>query len=210
MLSGPRFRDDPPLSQPLRQQDLADRVIDLVRPRMIQILALQKDLRLVFCAKPPRQVQWRGSAHIIFQERSVLPLKRGLIDDFQIPGPQFFHIPVEHLRNIGAAESAIIPLGIRRLITRLFYSPDSIFNCHDQGFFIASSIVLIFLRSFTPGLCSNLLLISIENNLAATRSCENSFNFSTSPGSIPPLKKNNLSMRAGFSTSQLNFFPVPP
>src|SRR5580658_1909876 len=165
---------------------------------------------MVLRAKPASQVQRRRAADIILQQRPVLPLKPGLMDDFQIPGPQFLYIPVEHLRNKGATEPAIISLGIRRLITRLLCALDSIFDSHFQGFFIASSIVLIFLRSFTPGLCSNLLLISIENNLAATRSRANSLNFSTSPGSIPPLKKNSLSIRAGFSTSQLNFFPVPP
>ncbi len=48
MLTCTGLRDDPFLAQPLRQQDLPDRIVDLMRPGMIKVFALQKDLRVVF------------------------------------------------------------------------------------------------------------------------------------------------------------------
>ena len=44
VLTGSRLRDDPLLAQPLREQRLAERVVDLVRARVRQVLALQPDL----------------------------------------------------------------------------------------------------------------------------------------------------------------------
>src|ERR1700742_4466720 len=135
-------------------------------------------------------------------------LKRGFVHDLQVARAQLLYIRVQHLRNKGAAEGAIVSLRIGGTVTarcRL----RRLFRCHFFCF-SPSSIARTFFRSFTPGLCSNLLLISIENNLAATGSRAKAPNFSTSPGSMPPLKKNNLSIWAGFNTSQLNFLPVPP
>ncbi len=37
------LRDDPPLAEPRREQDLAERVVDLVRPGVVQVLALEDD-----------------------------------------------------------------------------------------------------------------------------------------------------------------------
>jgi hypothetical protein len=44
MLSGARLGDDALLAHALAQQHLAQRVVDLVRARVIQVLALQIDL----------------------------------------------------------------------------------------------------------------------------------------------------------------------
>ena len=41
VLAGARLSDDPLLSEPLRDQHLAERVVDLVRARVHQVLALQ-------------------------------------------------------------------------------------------------------------------------------------------------------------------------
>ena len=45
VLAGACFGDDAPLAHPHGQQRLAERVVDLVRARMRQVLALQKDAR---------------------------------------------------------------------------------------------------------------------------------------------------------------------
>ncbi len=44
MLSGPRLRNDPALSHPAREENLAYRVIDLVRTGMTQVFALKINL----------------------------------------------------------------------------------------------------------------------------------------------------------------------
>jgi hypothetical protein len=44
VLPGARLGDDPPLAEPLREHRLPDRVVDLVRAGVVQILALEIDL----------------------------------------------------------------------------------------------------------------------------------------------------------------------
>ncbi len=66
MLPRAGLGDDPLLAHPLRQQSLAQRVVDLVRPGVQQVLALQVDLRAaqflgqplgkVERSRPPRKV----------------------------------------------------------------------------------------------------------------------------------------------------------
>ena len=46
VLSRPRLRDDPLLPRTLRQKYLSDRVVDLVRPRVAEVLPLKIDLPL--------------------------------------------------------------------------------------------------------------------------------------------------------------------
>jgi hypothetical protein len=45
MLAGTGFRDDAGLAHAPRQQRLADGVVDLVRAGVVQVLALEQDLR---------------------------------------------------------------------------------------------------------------------------------------------------------------------
>jgi hypothetical protein len=45
VLAGAGLGDDPGLAHPLGQQDLAHAVVDLVRAGVVQLLALQIDLR---------------------------------------------------------------------------------------------------------------------------------------------------------------------
>ena len=56
MLARACFCDDPSLPEPLRQEDLPDRIIDLVRPSMAKVLALQEYLRIVFPAQAPGEI----------------------------------------------------------------------------------------------------------------------------------------------------------
>ena len=43
MLPCARLGDDPPLAHPQCEQDLAERIVDLVRPGVVEILAFQVD-----------------------------------------------------------------------------------------------------------------------------------------------------------------------
>ena len=52
MLAGAGFGDDTALAEALCEQRLADAIVDLVRARVIQILALQPDLRAAELARP--------------------------------------------------------------------------------------------------------------------------------------------------------------
>ena len=67
VLPGPGLGNDAPLAHALREQGLAHGVIDLVRAGVIQVFALEVDLRAAqFFAPVLSMVERRGAAHILF------------------------------------------------------------------------------------------------------------------------------------------------
>ena len=79
VLAGSRFRDDAGFSEPFRQKDLAEGVVDLVGTGVEQVLALQVDFRAAEFFRPPlREIQRGGATDIIFQEIIELRLERGV------------------------------------------------------------------------------------------------------------------------------------
>ena len=64
MLACTRLGDDAVLTHLLRQQDLPEGIIDLVRPRVIEVLALEVDLRTILLAESARVVEGAGATHI--------------------------------------------------------------------------------------------------------------------------------------------------
>jgi hypothetical protein len=61
--------DDARLAHAHREQDLPEAVVDLVRPGVIELVALEVDLRpAVMRGKPLREIERRGPAHIIAPE----------------------------------------------------------------------------------------------------------------------------------------------
>src|SRR6185312_888068 len=108
VLSRTRFGNDPLFSQPARQQYLPHRIIDLVRPGMIQVLAFQEQLCIVFGAHPRGKIQRRRSADIVLQQRTIFFLKRSLMNDLQVARTQFLYIGIEHLRYKGPSVPAVI------------------------------------------------------------------------------------------------------
>ena len=74
VLTGPGLGDHPLLAHPLGQQRLAQRVVDLVGPGVVQVLALQINLRPAkMLGQPPSEIQRTGAARIIAQ----IPLQLG-------------------------------------------------------------------------------------------------------------------------------------
>src|SRR5713226_3656157 len=71
MLTRARLRDDPILLHPARQQDLAQRVVDLMRPRMAEILPLEIDPRPLELPCEPLGKVKRGFPPGIFAEITV-------------------------------------------------------------------------------------------------------------------------------------------
>ncbi len=70
VLAGAGFRDDPRLAHALGQQGLADSVVDLVRAGVIQILALEMDLRAAeFAAQTLCVIQRARTPHVVRQIR---------------------------------------------------------------------------------------------------------------------------------------------
>jgi hypothetical protein len=66
MLTCPGFRDDAPLAHAPRQQPLPQGVIDLVRARVQQVLALEVNTRAAqILREPPRMIKRRGAPGIV-------------------------------------------------------------------------------------------------------------------------------------------------
>ena len=79
MLAGAGLGDHPLLAHPQRQQCLPECVVDLVRPGVVKVFALQPDLRSAGAfAKPSGMVERRGAAHVIGQQSRQLCLKLGV------------------------------------------------------------------------------------------------------------------------------------
>ena len=76
VLSGARLRDDPPLPEAPREHDLAERVVDLVRAGVVQILALEVEPR--FLAEALGARDGRRAADIRPAELVELRRERGV------------------------------------------------------------------------------------------------------------------------------------
>ena len=72
VLAGAGLGDDPALSHPLGEQDLAERVVDLVRAGVEQVLALEVDRVAGGLGEPPRAVERRRAAGEVAQQRRQL------------------------------------------------------------------------------------------------------------------------------------------
>src|SRR4051794_27142149 len=72
MLAGAGLGDDAVLPHPLREEGLADGVVDLVRAGVEEILALQIDRVSDVLGDAPGEVQRGRAAHVVVQERVEL------------------------------------------------------------------------------------------------------------------------------------------
>jgi hypothetical protein len=80
VLAGAGLGDDAALSHALGQERLPERVVDLVRPGVGQVFALEKDARGWFrqrFAQPTGFVHRRGPAHVVRQKTIELRQERG-------------------------------------------------------------------------------------------------------------------------------------
>ena len=107
MLSGTRFGDDACLAHLLRQQNLADGVVDFVCARMVEVLALEVELASILLAHSSGVVERRGAPHVIAEQRGVLALELLAANDGQVGVLQVVYALVENLRHIGASERSV-------------------------------------------------------------------------------------------------------
>ena len=71
MLASACLGNDARLAHLFRQQNLADRVVDLVRPRVVQVFALQVKTASIFLAHATGVVKRRRTADIVFQQLMI-------------------------------------------------------------------------------------------------------------------------------------------
>ena len=113
MLAGTRLGNHPRLAHELRQQRLAQAVIDLVRARMVQILPFQVNLRPAqLLRQPPCMKNRTGPAHIIGHQRRQLILKVGLLTDRLVGRVDVIHRLLQRRRHQLSAVAAKIALRI--------------------------------------------------------------------------------------------------
>jgi hypothetical protein len=81
--------DDALFSHPLREQDLAERVVDFVRAGVEQIFALQINLRAAeFARQPLREIKRRRPARVFAQQEREFVLKRFVLSRLLVFGGQ--------------------------------------------------------------------------------------------------------------------------
>src|SRR5262249_48088038 len=101
------------------QQSLAERVVDFVSTRVVEVFALEINLRpAALFAEPPRVVQRRGPADVVLEQRIQLGLEGGVGLGLGIFGRKLIQCPRQPYRHRRAAEGAKPSSGVRDLGNR--------------------------------------------------------------------------------------------
>ena len=122
VLSGSRLGDDACLPHLPRQQNLSDSVVNLVRTRVVQVLALQKQAAAVALAHPARIVERRRPPHIVLQQRVILRLKLLRLDDRQVGVLQVVNTLIEDFRHVCASELPVEAVLVYLIMVHMYNS----------------------------------------------------------------------------------------
>ena len=117
MLAGAGLGNHFLLAHELGQQGLAQAVVDLVGTRVVQVFALEMNLRAAQLVRQALGVKdGAGATHIVGKQRSQLVLKVLALHDFLVSGSNFVHALLQlwwhQLAAIGAKESLCIRHGL--------------------------------------------------------------------------------------------------
>ncbi len=119
VLAGAGFGDDPRLAHALGQQGLADAVVDLVRAGMVEVFALQVDLRTAEQVGPALgMVDRRRPADKVLQFVLVLRAEGRIGLGGGIGRLQFVERAEQGFGNEDTAVGAEMALGIRKSVRR--------------------------------------------------------------------------------------------
>ena len=109
MLTGSRLGDDPSLSHPLRQQNLAKRVVHLVGAGVTEVLTLEPDPAPNLRRQPGREVRGGLAPSVLVEERIELRLKRRITLRFLVRLRQLVERGHEGLGDIASAVRTVAP-----------------------------------------------------------------------------------------------------
>src|SRR5262249_38287879 len=109
-----RFRDDAFLAHALREQDLAEGVVDLVRAGVEQVLALEVNFRPAeFAREPLRKVERRRPPGILLEKPREMLLKIRILARGEVFGSQVVERGHQRLGNEHAAIRAKVAMDVR-------------------------------------------------------------------------------------------------
>ena len=113
MLARPRLRDDPPLPHPFREQGLTERVVDLVRAGVREVLAFQQNAG---AAKRPAQVsglvERRRTSDVVAKEHGELVPKGFVVSRREIGGLEIGHGCDQRLGHESPAVFAVVAAAV--------------------------------------------------------------------------------------------------
>ena len=105
------------LAHPHGQQGLAERVVDLVGAGVVQVFALQVDLRAAaLLAQPLGVIQRRGAADVVLEQVGQLGLELRVALGLVVRHDQLFEGPHQRLGHIPPAECAETPGRVGRCV----------------------------------------------------------------------------------------------
>ena len=110
MLAGAGLGDDARLAHPLREQRLADRVVDLVRAGVVQVLALEPDVATDPLRDPLREVERARPADVVAQQVAERLLERRVVARLEPGRLELVERRDERLGHVAAAVGAEPPL----------------------------------------------------------------------------------------------------
>ena len=108
VLAGAGLGDDPRLAHLLRQQHLAQSVVDLVRAGVQQVLALEVDARTAeMLGQPLSEVERRRAADVVLQQVLQPALEGALAPQPVVGAAQFLERRHQGFRRVAAAVNAV-------------------------------------------------------------------------------------------------------
>ena len=112
-VTGSGFGNHLLLAHEAGQQCLAQAVVDLVRTRMVEVLALEVDLRAAqLLRQPPRMEDRARTAHVVGQQCRQLLLEVRTLPDRLVGGVDVVHHLLQYRRHQLPPIGAKIALGI--------------------------------------------------------------------------------------------------
>jgi len=107
VLAGSGLGDDAGLAEPLGEQRLTEHVVDLVRPGVVEVFALEEDTGAARVLGEARHLgQDRGATGVVVQEGTQLGVERGVGHRRLVYGGQLVDRGDERLGHVPAAEVA--------------------------------------------------------------------------------------------------------
>ena len=122
VLAGAGLGDDPRLAEALGEEHLADAVVDLVRPRVTEVLALEVDLAGADGRGEARRRRQGGrAADVVAEDPAVLRLELGVGPGLGPLAGELLDGGHEGLGDVAAAELAEVSEQRRRACVRVFF-----------------------------------------------------------------------------------------